>query len=229
MVRVVKSAEERREEILGVARALFMRRGYDGTSVRDVIDAIGISKGAFYHHFDSKADLLVALTEALADELTEQLSGLVDEPLDALAKLNAYFTMIEGFKAYRVGQLIDVARAIYAPGNLVLRTTLHQQHVSRAAPILARVIAQGVEEGVFVSEDPELTALMTLRMGSHLKADLMGPVVSGQPLVAESLLARVDLFARHLERMLGAPADSITIADRGFASALAAATSGVRL
>ena len=229
MVRVVKSAEERREEILGVARALFMRRGYDGTSVRDVIDAIGISKGAFYHHFDSKADLLVALTEALADELTEQLSGLVDEPLDALAKLNAYFTMVEGFKAYRVGQLIDVARAIYAPGNLVLRTTLHQQHVSHAAPILARVIAQGIDEGVFTSEDPELTALLTLRMGSHLKADLMGPVVSGQPLVAEDLLARVDVFARHLERMLGAPADSITIADRGFASALAAASSGVRL
>jgi AcrR family transcriptional regulator len=228
MVRVVKSAEERREEILGVARALFMRRGYDGTSVRDVIDAIGISKGAFYHHFDSKADLLAALTDALASELTEQLSGLVDEPLGALAKLDAYFTMIEGFKAYRVGQLVDLARAIYAPGNLALRTTLHEQHVSRAAPILARVIAQGVDEGVFTSEDPELTARMTLRMAAHLKADLMGPVVSGGPLVAESLLASVEAFARHLERMLGAPEGSLTVADRGFASALAAASSGAR-
>ena len=228
MVRVVKGASERREEILGVARALFMRRGYDGTSVRDMIDAVGISKGAFYHHFASKAAVLSALTDTLAAELADILSDLVDEPLDALTKLNAFFTRVEGFKAYRVGQLIELARAIYDPGNVALRTALHQQNVSRSAPLLARVIAQGVEEGVFVSEDPELTALMTLRLASHLKADLMTPLLDGQSISADDLLASVDVFSRHLERMLGAEPGALKLADHGFASALAAASSGSR-
>ena len=44
---------------------------------------------------------------------------------------------------------------------------------------------------------------MTLRMASHLKADLMTPLLDGQAISADDLLARVDVFSRHLERMLG--------------------------
>ncbi|MGN6101053.1 MAG: TetR/AcrR family transcriptional regulator, partial [Devosia sp.] len=60
-MRIVKSAGLRRQELLDIALKLFATRGYDETSVNDVIEAAGLSKGAFYHHFSSKEDLMKAL------------------------------------------------------------------------------------------------------------------------------------------------------------------------
>ena len=63
MPRVIKHPELRRSEILDCAQSLFLARGYDCASLNDVIAAVGLSKGAFYHYFASKE----ALLEALAD------------------------------------------------------------------------------------------------------------------------------------------------------------------
>jgi len=64
MARVIKEQEhaERRNEILDVAQKLVYTRGYEQMSIQDILDALGISKGAFYHYFDSKQALLEALT-----------------------------------------------------------------------------------------------------------------------------------------------------------------------
>jgi AcrR family transcriptional regulator len=68
MARIIKKADERRTEILDAAQGLFMGRGYDATTVNDLITAVGISKGAFYHHFASKDDVLRALVWRVAEQ-----------------------------------------------------------------------------------------------------------------------------------------------------------------
>lgn len=62
-------AEETRQRIIDVARALFAERGYAGTSVRDIAERLGMTKGSMYYHFASKDELLHALVAPLADEL----------------------------------------------------------------------------------------------------------------------------------------------------------------
>jgi AcrR family transcriptional regulator len=54
MPRVVKKADVRKSEILSAAYRLFVRDGYEGTTVSSLLEELGISKGAFYHHFASK-------------------------------------------------------------------------------------------------------------------------------------------------------------------------------
>jgi Bacterial regulatory proteins, tetR family len=61
MPRVIKHPDLRRSEILDQAIALFLSRGYDTTSLNDIIAEAGISKGAFYHYFPSKEALIAAL------------------------------------------------------------------------------------------------------------------------------------------------------------------------
>ena len=51
--RTVMAPEERRRELLECAERLFFARGYDSTSVEEIIGAAGVSKGAFYHYFQS--------------------------------------------------------------------------------------------------------------------------------------------------------------------------------
>jgi AcrR family transcriptional regulator len=63
------TAPDTRTRILDAARALFAERGYAGTSVRDLAEALGITKAALYYHFPGKADILLALVVPVLDEL----------------------------------------------------------------------------------------------------------------------------------------------------------------
>ena len=61
-----KHPEETVNLILDVAFRLFMKKGYEHTSIQDIIDQLGgLSKGAIYHHFKSKEDILVAVTDRM--------------------------------------------------------------------------------------------------------------------------------------------------------------------
>jgi AcrR family transcriptional regulator len=58
-----------RARILDAARGLFADRGYAGTSIRDLAEALGMTKAALYYHFPGKAEILLALVEPVLDEL----------------------------------------------------------------------------------------------------------------------------------------------------------------
>ena len=68
------SAVDTRVRILDAASALFAEHGYAGTSMRDLAEALGMTKAALYYHFPGKAQILMALVEPLLDEL-EALGG----------------------------------------------------------------------------------------------------------------------------------------------------------
>ena len=63
-----KHPEETVHFILDAAFRLFIEKGYERTSIQDIIDQLGgLSKGAIYHHFKSKEDILAAVTERMTD------------------------------------------------------------------------------------------------------------------------------------------------------------------
>ena len=74
--RVVKAAAVRRLELVDLAERLFLEKGYERTTVNDVIDAAGVSKGAFYHHFRSKEDLLEAIAARFGQQSLASVEGL---------------------------------------------------------------------------------------------------------------------------------------------------------
>ncbi len=65
-----------REAILDAARALFMDEGYDCASVSDICARAGVSKGAFYHHFETKQALFLQLMEDWLAGIDRQLQSL---------------------------------------------------------------------------------------------------------------------------------------------------------
>lgn len=79
MVTERSSAEpSMRERILDVALDLFIANGYDGTSLREIAEQLGVTKAALYYHFESKDDILMALhmrLHALGRTALAQLSG----------------------------------------------------------------------------------------------------------------------------------------------------------
>jgi AcrR family transcriptional regulator len=70
-----------RERILSVANELFIEQGYEGTSLREIADRLGITKAALYYHFRSKDEILATLLspfETLLDELLQRLEAAHD-------------------------------------------------------------------------------------------------------------------------------------------------------
>ena len=63
-----KHPEETVAKILDVSMRLFTEQGYEHTTIQDIVDALGMSKGAIYHHFKSKEDILDKLTDRYYDE-----------------------------------------------------------------------------------------------------------------------------------------------------------------
>ena len=74
-----KHPEETVNLILDVAFRLFMEKGYEHTSIQDIIDHLcGLSKGAIYHHFKSKEDILVAVSDRMTAESNQMLAVIRD-------------------------------------------------------------------------------------------------------------------------------------------------------
>jgi len=96
-----------REKILDAAQELVLDRGYVGMTVENLIDKIGITKGAFFHHFRSKDDMAKALLQRFADndariyaETRERAEKLSDDPLQQmLIFIRLFEEMFEGLAA----------------------------------------------------------------------------------------------------------------------------------
>ena len=85
-------SEATRGELIAVTRRLFASRGYADVGTEEIVRAAGVTRGALYHHFDSKRELLAAVHEEIERELTERIATAAfsgdDAPGDPIAALH---------------------------------------------------------------------------------------------------------------------------------------------
>jgi len=101
---MAKKGDDTRTRILDAAQALILERGYGGVSVDQLIQSLGLTKGAFFHHFKSKADLARALIQRYSDQGVELFHSfmararkLSDDPLQQfLILIGLYAEIFEG-------------------------------------------------------------------------------------------------------------------------------------
>ena len=74
-------AASTRDRILDIALDLFTEQGFDGTSLRQIAEKVGVTKAALYYHFESKDDILMALHMRLHDFGKNALSQIGDRPV----------------------------------------------------------------------------------------------------------------------------------------------------
>lgn len=146
-------AEERRQEILDAAEALFREKGYAGSSTGDILDRTGIARGTLYYHFESKA----AVMEALVDRLCERLFKAARETAEAFRgrpALERLLAVIGAFQASGdVGQ--GLLEHLHDPGNLPLHDRVQRRLVAGMTSILAGIVREGIAEGGFDTPYPE--------------------------------------------------------------------------
>lgn len=216
--------DAKRTAILDAAEHLVATKGYEAMSLQDLLDALGMSKGAFYHYFESKPDVLLALVERQTAAVEANLLALVeDRALAGADKLARHFAAVDDWKQHEGRLVVDVARSWYGDENALVRHKLLVHGLGRITPLLARIIQQGVDEGAFTTRDPEQTARMILCLRHDLGRAVAEAVVAephGEPDVARMAEATADA----IERLLGAAPGSLWPAARALRPRRSAAT-----
>jgi AcrR family transcriptional regulator len=217
MPRIRKEAAVRRNEILAAAQRLIYSKGYEAMSVQDILDALRISKGGFFHHFESKQALLDALVERMLDQAERVLRPIVQDPaLTALEKLRRYFAAVGEWKTTQKRSLGALRRVWHSDENAILRQKHQSIFLERITPLIATMVRQGVTEGVFVTVHPEQISEILINLGAGLKTGL-NKVLLADPPFPDALSRSQRLVAAYteaMERVLGAPAGTLKLIDK---------------
>lgn len=156
-----KHPEETVHLILDVAFRLFMEQGYEHTSIQDIIDQLGgLSKGAIYHHFKSKEDILVAVTDRMTAESNQMLAAIRDRSdLNGKEKLKTIFR--ESISRPVQNDIFTVAPDFH--NNPKLLFSLLHDTIEEAAPnYILPIIEQGISDGSIKTDYPEQLAELIL-------------------------------------------------------------------
>jgi len=206
----------KRKEILDVAQRLIFTKGYEQMSIQDILDELEISKGAFYHYFDSKQALLDELVERMLDEAELVMRPIVDaRDLPALEKLRKYFDASGRWKTSRKAFMLDLLRVWYTDSNAIVRIKQETAAFKRIAPLLAEIVRQGIAEGVFTTGYPDQIVNVLLGLSQGI-GDAMAELLLSEEMPADALQrleAIAGAYSQSLERVLGAPAGSLPLVD----------------
>lgn len=219
MARLKKEEEytNRRNEILDAAQYLIQTKGYEQTSIQDILDRLQISKGAFYHYFGSKAALLEAVTARMVDEADQVMHPIVHDPtLPALEKFNRLNDVMGQWKTARRPMLMSLLRVWYADDNALMRQKTVGALIRRVEPLYVEIVRQGNREGVFKTTYPDRVGAVIIALIQSFGDDITPRLlaVDRQKDDLENLIHIALAYNEALERVLGAPPGSIRLADK---------------
>lgn len=211
----MKKGDMRRETLLAAAEKLFYTKGYEKTSVQDILTEVGFSKGGFYHHFDSKLSVLEAICENRAKETCDRAKVLVGEQQGAVDKLNALFHdaafFTDGSQNF-VALLIQVA---YREDGALMREKMKARQLEYMQRILEEVLVEGVNTQAFFVTDIPTSAQMILRLYMQFADDIAFLLAQGESeeKMMEAMIAKLRVYRTAIERVLVAPFGSIVLFD----------------
>ena len=188
----MKKGERRKRELLEIAYRLFLSKGYENTSVDDIIDEAGIAKGTYYYYFESKEQTLEEVIGMMIEKETEAAEAVLDSPLPVPQKMVGVIASIQPAPEEK-----PIEGALMRPENIVMHQKIKRKLVEKVVPLLSRVVEEGVEQGIFACDNiPERVRMMLVLSneifdeGSFTDSD-------------------VDVFIDITEKLLGAQTHSL--------------------
>jgi AcrR family transcriptional regulator len=195
-LRIVKTAEERKNEILDVAEELFAKKGYDNASTNDIIAKIGIARGTLYHHFGSKEEILDAIVDRMTGEGISQAGSIVK---DKSRSIDERLTGVLASLRVKSSAGKEVMEQMHKPQNALLHQKMQERLISGVVPLIAQLIVEGNEGGIFETKYPKEAAEMIMIYGNIAFDDNEG-LTPGQK------KQKGKAFIYNIEKMLGAEA-----------------------
>lgn len=151
-----------RERILRAAASLFRRKGFNGASMQDLAEAVGITKSSLYHHFPSKQALLSEILANTVDRVTPALEAIAESDLPACERLRQAVG----------GHVVELIRdrdnvACFIEEGRFLAPDYMQAYIAkrdRYENLFRQIVQDGISSGEFRTTDVRLAGLAILGM-----------------------------------------------------------------
>ena len=212
----MKKGDMKRVQILDAAEQLFYERGYDRTSVQDILDALGMSKGGFYHYFDAKDSVLRAVSErrararydALYAELRDSRRGSVD-------RLNMLLGMANMFETEEAPFAALLLKLCYRDRDASMLAHRRRVLIDNLLPMVNDVIGEGVADGSFHTRHPMELGRLLLLLACDVDDEACGMLANqpDNPDVMLRLLELLNTWRDSAETLAGAPYGSLELFD----------------
>ena len=198
-MRTVKDAKERRNEILDAAEVLFVSKGYDNTTMKDILEQVQIAKGTLYYHFKSKEDILDAMVERVGERMKEKVKRVIKD-----TKKPVLTRVTDAILAMHVSSDIELAmlEEMHKPQNALLHQKSQEETMKWIVPLMETLVEEGIEEGIFTTKY-KTTAMEMIMLYSNVMLDEehMGE--------GEQAMQKMLGFIDSVERLLGAKEGSM--------------------
>ena len=188
----MRKGEKRKLELLEIAYRMFISRGYENTSVDDIIAEAGIAKGTYYYYFESKEQTLEEVIGMMIDKEIEAAGAILDSDMQVPQKIIGIIASINPSQEEKT-----IEGALMQPENIVMHQKIKRRLVEKVVPLLARAVEEGVEQGIFSCDNIPERVKMMLVLSNELFDE------------AEYTDKDVDVFIDITEKLLGAEKGSL--------------------
>jgi len=202
----------KRDAFIDVGQGLIQTKGYENFTVQDVLDELGASKGAFYHYFGSKLDLLEAVVDRMADAVEATWADPMTRPgLSAQQRLETVFALTAQWKNARRELVLAILDAWMSDHNAIVREKFRQLVARRMTRLLVAILRQGAADGDFTTTDPEATAqvIVGLVQGTQEWAGELFVARQDGRISYEEVVRSFDAYSEAFERIVGLPPKSV--------------------
>ncbi|NSB12640.1 TetR/AcrR family transcriptional regulator [Clostridium beijerinckii] len=152
MNRITKTLEERKSELIEAAEELFRSKGYNKTTVNDIVKKINVAQGTFYYYFKSKEDIFLAVFDKSIKKSIVKLNKIVDCKDGTI--MEKYMKMLEvQFKTIDFDQNLSIQ--LHNEENFGLHQKAIINTIKLYSPVYSRLLKKGVNEGILKTEYAE--------------------------------------------------------------------------
>ena len=139
-----EKGERRKKELLKIAYRMFIEKGYDNTSIDEIIAEAGIAKGTYYYHFPSKEATLEAVTDMMIGEEAERAKAVVAAPIPVPQKIVAVIMNMRPLQ-----EESGIAVTLKRSEKIVMHEKINMRLLEAVVPILTEVVKEGISQGIF--------------------------------------------------------------------------------
>ena len=154
--------KSKKEQILDVSLSLFLEKGYDNTSISDILSNLNIARGTLYYHFESKEAIMDEIIERSIKSVIEEAKGIVFR--QGMTVQEKMFTLFSSTSMRRLSGRELMIDYLNQPQNALLHEKINRSFIQKIVPILGDIIKEGVEEGTFINAYPYESAELILVM-----------------------------------------------------------------
>lgn len=154
----MKKGEKRKKMLLMIAYDLFLTRGYENTSVDEIIEKAQIAKGTYYYYFQSKEQMLEEVIDMMIDNETKMAEQIIRTDISVPEKIVGILTSMKPTEEEQ-----PIKNTLFQEENVLMHHKIRKKLIDTLTPLLSKVIKEGVDEGIFECDNiPERVKMLLI-------------------------------------------------------------------